>query len=704
MSNSENIVKDGFVSAEKYAELLARLQHVEAYAAEKENQLMTEQLLRKELVDAEIKSEIDGLNAKYNQEIELLKTDHIQQIEDIESQYKEEVEAVKAKAKEDITAIEVKCQEDMNRLLESMERTVEALQKNFEITLSKKVDEAVGTATTTLYDMLNSGIATFRDIYNENSTPDAIDKRIKEFQESAEKAKTAMTEKIEKTARETAKRTISRKHQIDRLVRMVFTKKGEQYHFDDGVKWEDAIADRLNLTDEQRLNAKEARYFLRDYYQRVRAKKILNGTDGKEKLSHGKNKIPETLLRLPAEILWPDEYKQNPDLYDKIGEDKKEWVVVRNLSVVVRVLIRPIVRLKADKFAPPIQAAPVEGPIYKGDPASETLAVAEYNKYCLHIPFYRFLGILSDAGWKVSRSTLNGWHATVCTLLEPLYDLYRKEVMKALFLAGDGSPMPVVDNEKHRTVKNYIVAFRDLVTNLPVFVTTEGGSRSKKAIQGYLADAHCRAFLCDAYSGYNWLSDVGVALCRCNAHSLRKLYEGLKENMKAASEGILQYQLIYNVEDSIKHDGLSGSDITERRNDLARPLWEEFVVWAESTLQEVPDKSYMQEACKYLLNHYEELTAYLDIPEMPIDNNRTEYEIRSMVLGKKNYLFCENEQSCFWAAMMYSFFGGCRAVGANEVDWLTYVLDHIKATPADQLYTLLPQNWIKHRSKKPKRR
>lgn len=704
MSNSENIVKDGFVSAEKYAELLARLLHVEAYAAEKENQLMTEQLLRKELVDAEIKSEIDGLNAKYNQEIELLKTDHIQQIEDIESQYKEEVEAVKAKAKEDITAIEVKCQEDMNRLLESMERTVEALQKNFEITLSKKVDEAVGTATTTLYDMLNSGIATFRDIYNENSTPDAIDKRIKEFQESAEKAKTAMTEKIEKTARETAKRTISRKHQIDRLVRMVFTKKGEQYHFDDGVKWEDAIADRLNLTDEQRLNAKEARYFLRDYYQRVRAKKILNGTDGKEKLSHGKNKIPETLLRLPAEILWPDEYKQNPDLYDKIGEDKKEWVVVRNLSVVVRVLIRPIVRLKADKFAPPIQAAPVEGPIYKGDPASETLAVAEYNKYCLHIPFYRFLGILSDAGWKVSRSTLNGWHATVCTLLEPLYDLYRKEVMKALFLAGDGSPMPVVDNEKHRTVKNYIVAFRDLVTNLPVFVTTEGGSRSKKAIQGYLADAHCRAFLCDAYSGYNWLSDVGVALCRCNAHSRRKLYEGLKENMKAASEGILQYQLIYNVEDSIKHDGLSGSDITERRNDLARPLWEEFVVWAESTLQEVPDKSYMQEACKYLLNHYEELTAYLDIPEMPIDNNRTEYEIRSMVLGKKNYLFCENEQSCFWAAMMYSFFGGCRAVGANEVDWLTYVLDHIKATPADQLYTLLPQNWIKHRSKKPKRR
>ena len=107
----------------------------------------------------------------------------------------------------------------------------------------------------------------------------------------------------------------------------------------------------------------------------------------------------------------------------------------------------------------------------------------------------------------------------------------------------------------------------------------------------------------------------------------------------------------------------------------------------------------MAEACGYLLRHYEELTAYLDVSEMPIDNNRTEYEIWSMVLGKKNYLFCANDDSCLRAAMMYSFFGTCRAVGVNEVEWLTYVLYKIKDTPKELLPTLLPQNWMKYKNK-----
>ena len=48
----------------------------------------------------------------------------------------------------------------------------------------------------------------------------------------------------------------------------------------------------------------------------------------------------------------------------------------------------------------------------------------------------------------------------------------------------------------------------------------------------------------------------------------------------------------------------------------------------------------MYKALNYVIRHYEELAAYLDIPEMPLDNNDTEREIRAMVMGKKAYLFC----------------------------------------------------------------
>ena len=53
---------------------------------------------------------------------------------------------------------------------------------------------------------------------------------------------------------------------------------------------------------------------------------------------------------------------------------------------------------------------------------------------------------------------------------------------------------------------------------------------------------------------------------------------------------------------------------------------------------------------------YDKLTNYIDIPDMPLDNNDTERLIRDMVMGKKAYLFCRDLDACKRAAMMYSLF------------------------------------------------
>lgn len=654
MNNDKDTAPEGYVSEAKYAELMALYQAALASAAEKDEQLMTEQALREELVERQC------------------------------ADYK--------------AVLEVQFEESRLKLVETMERTWEGLMLQFESKVQERVDVEVQKAQSDFYTLLKSGIDAFKSLYAKERNPSLVSQFLSSFDRKAAEAKVSMEAGVRKTVESVAKKAVSKNRQVENLVRMVFLQKSEKHLFDEGVKYADAIADRLGLTDEVREQARTSRSFLKEYYAKVQSEKILLDQESR-KPSHGKNRIPENLIRLEPEYLYPDEYLQNPDLYDKIGEDRKEWVVIRNLSAVVRVLVRPLYRLKSDKDSCPVQHAMVESPIWKSDAAPETLSVMEYNKYGLHLPFYRFVKMLKDAGWSVNRSTINGWHASVCDLLEPLYDILKKEVMSAVYLAGDGSPMPVIDNENHRTAKHYVVVFRDLLTNIPIFLTTPGGSRCKEVIQGYLADSLCRAFLCDAYAGYDWLSKAGVLLCRCNAHSRRKFEQGLKENPTRSTEALILYQLIYNVEDVIKRDGLTGKDKTDFRNRLSRPLWEEFRLWAASTLVEVPEGSLMAEACGYLLRHYEELTAYLDVSEMPIDNNRTEYEIRSMVLGKKNYLFCANDDSCLRAAMMYSFFGACRAVGANEVEWLTYVLYKIKDTPKELLPTLLPQNWVKYKNK-----
>lgn len=99
------------------------------------------------------------------------------------------------------------------------------------------------------------------------------------------------------------------------------------------------------------------------------------------------------------------------------------------------------------------------------------------------------------------------------------------------------------------------------------------------------------------------------------------------------------------------------------------------------------------DAMTYLLRHYEELTAYLGIARMPIDNNDTEREIRAMVMGRKAYLYCRTEESCQRAAMMYSLLGACKVLGKDPERWLAHTLKHIGSTKTEDLHCLLPEEW-----------
>ena len=333
--------------------------------------------------------------------------------------------------------------------------------------------------------------------------------------------------------------------------------------------------------------------------------------------------------------------------------------------------------------------------IWKSYASNKLLSQIEVRKYMDHMPFNRQIGQMKRDGLVLARTTINDWHVAVCDTLVPLYRLQEHYVMRGLHLAADGSPMPVVDNEKHKTVKKYIIEYRNIDTGIPIFLTAveKGNGRGKEVIQAQLANWSGLALMCDAYPGYDWIKKTGRVLCRCSAHARREHERALKEAPKASMPGMLLFQEIYGVEEIIRHENASGSRITELRNELARPLWETLHLWCMNEILNHDKHSQMYKALNYVIRHFEELTAYLDIPEMPLDNNATEREIRAMVMGKKAYLFCQTDEACERAAMMYSFFGACKVKCKNPERWLAYVLDHIGSTKDEDLYKLLPEFW-----------
>ena len=330
--------------------------------------------------------------------------------------------------------------------------------------------------------------------------------------------------------------------------------------------------------------------------------------------------------------------------------------------------------------------------------SNELASKMEVDKYVNHMPFYRQLEQMKRDGWDVAKATVNDVHKKVCLALEDLYRLQVDVVMSSEYLAADGCPMPVVDNDKHKTTGKYIVEYRSLDLGISIFIYeigTHGNGRGAGVIKSHLLPWTGSLILCDGCQSYDWIAKTGRVVCRCSAHARREFERAKTENVLLSNFGLASFQIIYGVEELIIELGLTGSDKIAYRKENAAIAWQSLLAWCVFTVNDVPQNSQMHKACNYVIRHYDELTAYMDYDVVPLDNNATESAIRALVMGKQNYLFCQNEESCHYAAVMYTFFAACKVLKINPEKWLSDVLDKIPFTPKEKLSELLPQNWIK---------
>lgn len=330
--------------------------------------------------------------------------------------------------------------------------------------------------------------------------------------------------------------------------------------------------------------------------------------------------------------------------------------------------------------------------------SNELASKMAVDKYVNHMPFYRQLEQMKRDGWDVAKATVNDVHKKVCLALEDLYRLQVDVVMSSEHLAADGCPMPVVDNDKHKTTGKYIVEYRSLDLGIPIFIYeigTHGNGRGAGVIKSHLLPWTGSLILCDGCQSYDWIAKTGRVVCRCSAHARREFERAKTENVLLSNFGLASFQIIYGVEELIIELGLTGSDKIAYRKENAAIAWQSLLAWCVFTVNDVPQNSQMHKACNYVIRHYDELTAYMDYDVVPLDNNATESAIRALVMGKQNYLFCQNEESCHYAAVMYTFFAACKVLKINPEKWLSDVLDKIPFTPKEKLSELLPQNWIK---------
>ncbi len=499
-------------------------------------------------------------------------------------------------------------------------------------------------------------------------------------------AKDTLINKKEALLRQKEVRIAQLEKQVDYLKRQLYGGKAERYINPDPQARQLELFEGVDLLPGEKEAAAKAEKEIRSEKE-ARAKRM-----EKAKKSAVRKSLPENLER-KIEHLYPEGY--NPQDWDLLDEQEPLYteVLIKEPTkfYVLRTYRHKAIR-KSDHLIVTADC-PVK-PIAKSYASSSLLADLMVDKYVDHIPFYRQHKQFERLGMKIPEPTILGWFQQVSDLLMPLHFRLWELMKKTNYLQCDETTLPVVRNDKHKTVKGYIWLVRDPMSGREYFYWDKG-SRSGEVVLK-LFNGYQGALQTDGYERYELLDGKkGIILLSCWAHARRKFSDAIKNDRERAESALEQIQLLYEVERQIKDQALCFEEAAKLRVRLAYPIMVRFEKWLVAEHAKVIKGSPIEKAILYTYNRFNKLSRYHLDGRYNIDNNGIENAARPVAVGRKNYLFCQNDDTAESTAIIYSFMGCCKAAKVNFRTWMIYFLDHVH--DYDQDYTrdiaeLLPDN------------
>jgi len=377
---------------------------------------------------------------------------------------------------------------------------------------------------------------------------------------------------------------------------------------------------------------------------------------------------------------------------EKIGEEVSEEIDLIPAKLIRRRTVRPKYACRCGEAG--VKIAPLPPRLIPQSRLGVGLAThILLSRFDDHLSFYRLEQQFRERHRiAIPRQQMVQWVEQVALWFRPIYDAMWRQMLAGGYLQVDETPVRVLDPDvEGKTAQGYLwfyaVPHGDVILDFD-------RSRALKVVQQRLQD-FAGTIQTDAYEVYQALERKEERIQRigCLAHSRRRFYAALQQNLPDAVWFISQIRLLYQIEAEARD--FAPDERHALCQQKAPEIWRTLKEKAVELQPKFLPKSTMGSAIRYFLDEYNALIGYLRDGRYEIDNNLIENSIRPSAVGKRRWLFIGHPDAGWRSAVIYSIIVSCRRRGINPQDYATDVLQRLPMAKTSDIRNLLPANWKK---------
>ena len=368
-----------------------------------------------------------------------------------------------------------------------------------------------------------------------------------------------------------------------------------------------------------------------------------------------------------------------------------------------------------DKFPGIIAAPPATRLFPKTSLGISVWVEVLLDKFLFSTPTNRLCADLGYHGFTISQGTITGGLKRLPELFKPLAEAMLAKQMSERLFHGDETRWMVFEPVEGKTGYNWFLWVVQSASVIYYRVSPGRGSDvPKEHFSSMPEDVSQVIFICDRYSGYKkFAKDCSyILLAFCWVHVRRDFLEiarsrpeyeewmftwvnDIRELYKLNTERLEYWR------ESVPLPEQSTA-FSRRHKKLAQKL-SEMKQRCDNYLQDKKIATPKRKLLESLKDHWPGLTVFLEHPQVSMDNNTAERDLRNPVIGRKIYYGSGRIWSATLAALMFTTLQTISLWGLNPRHWMHSFLsacaDNGGATPLE-LSPFLP--WMMDEERKQK--